>query len=81
MAGGGIDGNPIPDESLSFDLPDSDAWYASIGLRYKWREQWSFGAAYLHARKEDRTVRNSTLDGEFSGAASHCLSLSAAYRF
>ncbi len=81
MAGGGIDGNPIPDESVSFDLPDSDAWYASIGLRYKWREQWSFGAAYLHASKEDRTVRNSTLDGEFSGGGSHCLSLSAAYRF
>ena len=81
MAGFGIDGNPVPDESLSFDLPDSDAWYSSIGFRYKWREQWSFGAAYLYARKEDRTVSNNFLNGEFSGAASHCLSLAAAYRF
>jgi long-chain fatty acid transport protein len=81
MGGFGIDGNPIPDANLSFDLPDSDAWFLSFGFRYHWREQWSFGAAYLYARKEDRTVQNSTLHGEFSGGASHLLSLSAAYRF
>ena len=81
MGGFGFDGNPVPDETLSFDLPDSDAWFASFGIRYNLREQWSIGAAYLHAWKEDRTVRNSTLNGEFSGAASHCLSLSASYKF
>lgn len=81
MAGAGIDGNPIPDRSLSFDLPDSDAWFISLGCRYTYDEKWSFGAAYLYARKEDRTVVNSTLNGEFSGAASHLLSLSASYRF
>jgi len=81
MAGIGFDGNPVPDETMSFDLPDSDAWFASFGVRYNWREQWSVGAAYLHAWKEDRTVLNSSLNGEFSGAASHCLSLSASYQF
>ena len=29
----GLDGNPVPDRTLSFDLPDSDAWYASLGFR------------------------------------------------
>lgn len=81
MAGAGLDGNPIPDASLSFDLPDSDAWFASLGFRYNYGEQWSFGAAYLYAGKEDRTVVNSTLNGEFSGAASHLLTLSASYKF
>lgn len=81
MAGVGIDGNPIPDASLSFDLPDSDAWFASLGCRYNYDERWSFGAAYLYAHKEDRTVVNSTLNGEFSGAASHLLALSASYKF
>lgn len=81
MAGFGFDGNPVPDETLSFDLPDADAWFASVGVRYNWRQQWSVGAAYLHAWKEDRTVLNSSLNGEFSGAASHCLSLSASYQF
>ncbi|MDD3618853.1 MAG: outer membrane protein transport protein [Desulfobulbaceae bacterium] len=81
MGGFGIDGNPVPDASLSFDLPDSDAWFVSLGFRYDWREQWSFGAAYLYADKEDRTVHNNALAGEFSGGASHLLSLSAGYAF
>lgn len=81
MAGAGLDGNPIPDASLSFDLPDSDAWFVSLGCRYNYDAQWSFGTAYLFASKEDRTVVNSTLNGEFSGASSHLLALSATYKF
>jgi len=81
MAGGGIDGNPVPDESLSFDIPDSDAWFASLGFRYDYSEQWSFGAAYLYARKDTRSVVNKTLNGEFSDISSHLLALSASYTF
>ena len=81
MVGGGIDGNPIPDESLSFDVPDSDAWFASLGFRYNYNEKWAFGAAYLYARKDNRSVANSTLNGEFSDISSHLLALSAAYSF
>jgi long-chain fatty acid transport protein len=81
MAGIGIDGNPVPDATLSFDLPDSDAWFLSFGFRYNLNEKFNFGAAYLYAKKEDRTVQNSTLNGEFSGASSHLFALSAAYVF
>ena len=81
MAGVGIDGNPIPDASLSFDLPDSDAWFISFGCRYKMDDKLSFGAAYLYADKDDRTVQNSTLYGNFSGASSHLLALSVSYTF
>ena len=81
MAGGGIDGNPIPEATLSFDLPDSDAWFFSLGARYNLDEKWSFGGAYLYADKEDRTVVNSSLNGEFSGASSHLFAISASYVF
>lgn len=81
MAGVGIDGNPIPDSSLSFDLPDSDAWFCSFGVRYDVNEKLNIGAAYLYASKEDREVVNSTLNGEFSGASSHLLAISASYNF
>ena len=81
MAGFGIDGNPVPDSSLSFDLPDSDAWFISFGARYDIDEKLSIGAAYLYAAKEDRTVQNSTINGEFSGASSHLLAMSASYIF
>jgi long-chain fatty acid transport protein len=81
MAGIGIDGNPVPDSNISFDLPDSDAWFVSCGFRYKMNEKLSLGAAYLYASKEDRTVQTSTLNGEFSGASSHLLAMSVSYLF
>lgn len=81
MAGFGIDGNPIPDKTLSFDLPDSDAWFGSFGFRYNCTSNWSFGAAYLYARKDDRKVVNTTLNGEFSDISSHLLAISVGYVF
>ena len=80
MGGVGIDGNPIPDETLSFDLPDADAWFASFGFRYQ-MDSLSFGAAYLYAKKDDRKIVNSTLNGEFSDISSHLLAVSVAYAF
>lgn len=81
MMGGGFDGNPVPDHTLSFDLPDSDTWFGSIGFRYHNYEKLSYGAAYLYANKEDRSATNDTIDGEFSGGGAHLLSFSLTYDF
>ena len=81
MIGGGIDGNPVPNETLSFDLPDSDAWFVSFGFNYQHNEKFSYGIAYLYADKEDRSATNLTIDGEFSGASSHLINFSLAYIF
>lgn len=81
MGGVGIDGNPIPDATLSFDLPDSDAWFFSLGFRYNMNDKLSIGAAYLYADKDDRTIQNSTINGKFSGASSHLVALSFSYIF
>jgi long-chain fatty acid transport protein len=81
MVGGGIDGNPVPDSTLSFDLPDSDAWFASGGVKYNHNEKLSYGVAYLYSDKEDRSVTNETVDGKFSGASSHLLNFSLIYLF
>lgn len=81
MAGFGIDGNPVPDSTLTFDLPDSDAWFVSLGFRYKHNEKLSYGAAYLYADKESRSVTNATIDGTFSGASTHLVASSLTYLF
>jgi len=81
MGGAGISDTPIPDATLSFDLPDSDTWLFSFGFRYDMNENLSFGAAYLYADKENRSVKNSTLDGNFSGSSSHLFTLSGSYIF
>ncbi|MEJ2689540.1 MAG: outer membrane protein transport protein [Deltaproteobacteria bacterium] len=81
MAATGYDGNPVPDQTLSFDLPDSNAWFASFGFRYYHGSRLSYGAAYLHARKKDRTVSNAIVEGTFSGAATHLLACSLTWLF
>ncbi|HIQ37514.1 MAG TPA: transporter [Desulfocapsa sulfexigens] len=85
MAGFGYDETPVPDETLGFELPDSDAWLYSIGARYRVSEVMEIGMAYLYDYKESRTVVNGSpstgINGEFTDSAAHLLSLGLRYDF
>jgi long-chain fatty acid transport protein len=85
MAGFAYDENPVPEENLGFDLPDSDAWLYSIGAKYRLNEQMEIGMAYLYDYKESRTVVNGDpttgINGEFTGASAHLVSLGISYDF
>lgn len=77
MAGFGIDKNPIPDDRLGFELPDSDAKIYSLGARYKINSRHEVGAAFLVSDKEDRT----TSIGTFSHTQAHLLTFGYTYRY
>ncbi|MDD3323517.1 MAG: OmpP1/FadL family transporter [Sulfurospirillaceae bacterium] len=87
MAGFAIDETPAPDNTVGFELPDSDAKLYSVGFDYKINKQLSMGFAYLYDDKEDRTVNNNTggastaPSGTFSDSAAHLVRLSAKYKF
>jgi len=83
MVGFAIDKNPIPDNTLGFELPDSDAKLYSIGARYKYNENLTLGAAYLYDDKESRTVANASPypSGTFTDSAAHLVTLGAQYTF
>ena len=81
MAGFAIDDNPVPDEYLSFELPDSDAYLFSIGGRYKISEQMELGVAALYDYKDSRTVNNGTINGEFTDAAAILITAGISYKF
>ncbi|MDP2757978.1 MAG: outer membrane protein transport protein [Desulfurivibrionaceae bacterium] len=83
MAGFAIDKNPIPDETLGFELPDSDATIYSVGARYQVTDTLQVGAAYLYDDKENRTVASSVPkpNGTFDNAAAHLLNIGLQYRF
>lgn len=83
MAGFAIDKNPIPDQTLGFELPDSDAKIYSIGARYQLSDRLQVGAAYLYDDKESRTVANSAPkpSGSFDNSAAHLLNIGLQYRF
>ncbi len=89
MAGFAIDENPIPDNRVSFELPDSDAKLYSVGFEYKLNKQMSFGLAYLYDDKETRTIdtRSNEADpttgihGTFTDSAAHLVTASFKYKF
>ena len=83
MAGFAIDKNPIPDETLGFELPDSDATIYSVGARYQVTDTLQVGGAYLYDDKENRTVASSVPkpNGTFDNAAAHLLNIGLQYRF
>jgi long-chain fatty acid transport protein len=85
MLGFAIDKSPAPDNTLGFELPDSDAKLYSIGFEYKVTQNLKMGLAYLYDDKEDRTITsraNSTAPyGTFSDSAAHLVTASFKYKF
>lgn len=82
MLGFSKDGNPIPDESVSFESPDYNSHTYSAGFDYKLSDSSSFGFGYLYSEKKDRTITNSLADGTtylngtLSDAKAHISSIS-----
>lgn len=81
LGGFAYDENPVPDESVGFDLPDSDAYLFSIGARIKVSEKSTISMGLLYDYKEDRKVKTDTLDGEFSNSSAILCSLGYSYEF
>jgi long-chain fatty acid transport protein len=80
MAGFAYDKNPIPDSTLSFELPDSDACIYSVGVRYLANEHLEVGIGYLYDDKDDRSVTNKVINGEFTDAGAHVVAIGLSYK-
>jgi long-chain fatty acid transport protein len=87
MGGFAIDKSPAPDQTIGYELPDSDALLFSFGFDYKIDENMNFGFAYLYDKKKERTIANNPLtspfspNGEFSKGGAHLLNISLGYKF
>ena len=81
MLGFAVDSNPVPDETIGFQLPDSDPLLFSIGGRYNINERSSFGLGFLYDYKDSRTANNREAVGEFENAAAFLLSAGFNYKF
>lgn len=85
MGGIAYDENPVPGDTLGFELPDSDAWLFSAGVRYKHTEQLEYGVAVLYDYKEERDENNLAagghVNGEFTNASAFLVSLGMSYKF
>lgn len=83
MAAVAYDETPVPEETLNFELPDSNAWVISMGGRYQIDAHWNVGAAALVDLKENRSINDNDtgIDGAFSNARAYLFTLGAGYTF
>jgi len=81
MAGIAYDETPVPESTLGYELPDSNAWIVSLGGRYQMNKSWNIGLAGLVDMKESREVHNTSINGEFSNARAYLVTAGIEYHF
>lgn len=81
MAGFVYDESPIPNSTLSFEVPGSDSLTYSLGSRYEVNSDLSVGLSGLYSMKKDRTVDNDALDGEFTNTNVILIVTGVEYKF
>jgi len=88
MMGFAIDETPIPDKTIGFELPDSDAKIFTAGIRYQQTENLSWGVAFLYDDKESRTLAPGIADnpvlnhgGSFDEGGAFLTTVGISYEF
>lgn len=81
MCGFVYDETPVPEKTIGFELPDSNSFAVSAGGRYEIDKKWDIGLSALYSMREDRDVKNSSLDGKFSGGNVLIVSTGIGYKF
>lgn len=81
MGGMVIDETPVPQETLGYELPDSDSISLSFGARYQISQKINIGLSALYSAREDRAVSNTSINGEFKDASVIIVASSLEYRF
>lgn len=84
LGGFAYDETPVPDETIGFELPDSDAFLYSVGAQYKVNEKMEIGVAMLYDYKKTREVTvspTSTIYGEFTDSSAILLTAGINYKF
>ena len=82
MAGLAYDETPVPDSTLGFELPDSNAYLFSLGARFQLTPKMDLGVALLYDMKSSRTVTNAAgVNGTFTDASALLGSVGLSYKF
>jgi long-chain fatty acid transport protein len=78
QAGLGYERTPVPDETLTPDLPDADRWRAHLGAGYAFGS-FNVGLGYEFLLLPDKTSTAQVLPGTYNGTA-HVLVVTLGYR-
>lgn len=79
------DETPAPKETVSYELPDSDAEIFAMGIRIQANDNLAYGLAFLHDSKEPFSLaakeNEGGIIGTFGGGGANLLTASVAYEF
>ncbi|WP_201351919.1 OmpP1/FadL family transporter [Hydrogenimonas urashimensis] len=79
------DETPIPEKTVGFELPDSDAQIFSVGSVIRIDERWEAGFALLYDKKDKRRVstppNENGIAGTFDKGGAYLATVSVGYRF
>lgn len=81
------DENPVPESTLGFELPDSNAFMYSAGLQYKHTENLILALSYSYQDVTSRSVSNNRfdqlpgIDGVFKDIEAHAITFGVVYNF
>jgi long-chain fatty acid transport protein len=81
MGGFAYDESPIDDKYIGFELPDSDAMIYSGGFRYRYSDNLTLGASLLYDVKDDRSITNDTINGEFTNSSALLITTGVSYSY
>ena len=81
MAGFIIDKTPTPEATLGFESPGNDSMALSFGGRYEINKSMDVALGALYTMKEDRVVKNDSIDGEFTNSNALLISAGLGYKF
>jgi len=81
MAGIVYDETPVPENRVSYELPDSDSVAVSFGGRYAIDEKLDIGMSMLYSIRDDRDINNNEIKGTFSNSNITLVSFGAGYKF
>lgn len=85
MAGLVIDKTPVPEQTIGFELPDTDTVAVSLGGRYKINDKIDVGLSALYSMHDKRTISSSAndnkLNGEFTDGNVIIISAGLGYKF
>lgn len=78
-----IDNTPIPERTVNFDLPDSDAYMYGLGVQYAANDSLKLGVSYMYYHTTSRSVTSSStgVDGTFDDGGAHAITVGAITSF
>ncbi|MFV0437610.1 MAG: OmpP1/FadL family transporter [Desulfopila sp.] len=78
-----IEKTPVPERTLNFEMPDSDAYMYGLGLQYAVQESLKLGVSYMYYYTTSRDVSSDStgIDGTFDKGDAHAITVGAIASF